>query len=113
MDALTPALRRARLAELREDAAFRAREREEAAAGEARRDETEASLRAYYAERGEWPTDTIRRQLAMQSQHDEAERRDREEKAAEKRADDLARLQLQGYRPRTVAEVLATARGAL
>jgi hypothetical protein len=28
MDALTPALRRARLAELREDAAFRARERE-------------------------------------------------------------------------------------
>jgi len=111
MDRLGTAQYRARLAEMREDAALRARQREDAADAEARREEAQAVQRAYYNEHGEWPADAVRRQALMQSRHEAAERSRREEKADEKRADDLARLQAQGYRPRTVAEVLATARG--
>jgi hypothetical protein len=112
MSALAPALYQGMLAEARESAASRERERDDAADMEARRDEAEAAMRAYYSEHGEWPTDTIHRQALMQARHEEAERQAEKERLAEKYADDLARVQLQGYRPRSVAEVLAVARGS-
>jgi hypothetical protein len=111
MDGITSAQYQARLAEIREDAAFRARQREEHEDAENRREEAAAAERHFYAEHGAWRSDVVRRQAFVQSQHEAAEFRRRDEQAAEKRADDLARLQMEGRRPRSLSEILASAAG--
>jgi hypothetical protein len=112
MTGMTSAQYRARVAEMREDARYRALQRQEAVSDELRREEAQAAMRAYYNEHGEWPTDTLHRQILMAGQREETERARREEQAAEKRQDDLARLQVQGYRPRSLGEIFSVALGA-
>jgi len=111
MNAMAPALYQAWMSDAREDAALRERERWDAAAAEARRAEELQAQRSYYLQHGESEADSIRRQALMQALNEEAERQAEKERLAEKYANDLSRLQLEGYRPRSVAEVLATAAG--